>query len=285
MRVVVTGASGFVGRSVCLNLTQSGVSVVGVGRRADPKLDRVEYLRVSDYATLRSTIQGKGYRCIHLAGENVISRVSQAPDAELQQSLHVARGILDCDFESVIYVSSGAVYGDRFPAPRTESDPADLTMAYARLKYETEQIFLARGHGVARLANVYGAGMSEYNVLSHILKQLACDGDLRVRDGAPVRDYVHVHDVAAALVLMARKAARGLFNVGTGVGTSVSQLADLVLASAGQGTRRFVSQEPSKGQPSTLVLDPSRLRVTLGWTARVSLADGLERLVKELRLS
>jgi nucleoside-diphosphate-sugar epimerase len=94
----------------------------------------------------------------------------------------------------------------------------------------------------------------------------------------PVRDYLWVDDAAAGLVSLAAARRGGAFNLGTGVGTSVGELAGKALACAGE-TGRAVEASDAAGQPSYLVLDIADTTAQAGWSPRVALDDGLRRLM------
>jgi UDP-glucose 4-epimerase len=130
---------------------------------------------------------------------------------------------------------------------------------------------------VARISNLYGPGMSEDNVVSAILSQLAAEGPLRILDGSPVRDFLWVEDVVAALQRMVEISCRGVYNVGSGIGTSVRELAQLALACIDQPHRDVVATSQSD-RPSCNIVDISATTRDLGWTPRVALHDGLVRL-------
>jgi UDP-glucose 4-epimerase len=147
------------------------------------------------------------------------------------------------------------------------------------MKHAAEGLVLQRGGVAARLANIYGPGMPATNVLSDILAQLATDGPVKVMDDSPVRDFLWLDDAAAALATMALKSAAGVFNVGTGIGTSIAQLAQTVLAAAGQAGRSVESQRTAQGR-SHLVVDATNTTAVFGWRPAVSLSQGIAALVR-----
>jgi nucleoside-diphosphate-sugar epimerase len=136
---------------------------------------------------------------------------------------------------------------------------------------------------VMRLANVYGPRMSGSNVISEILRQIPNQGDILVADSTPVRDFVWVEDIVEGISKLALmdKAELGeskVYNLGTGVGTSISELAQLVLDLIGQPERRVVSKNPM-GLASSIVLDYSSTTNACGWVPQTSLREGLRSLL------
>ena len=122
--------------------------------------------------------------------------------------------------------------------------------------------------------------MSPETVLSSLLRQIPGRGDLRVRNRSPVRDFVHVEDVARGLADLALSGLEGTFNIATGIGTSVGDLAAYVAKQAGESDREVVAIAPNPA-PSWLVLDPTKMREAMGWKAAIGLLQGVEDLVRE----
>jgi UDP-glucose 4-epimerase len=115
-------------------------------------------------------------------------------------------------------------------------------------------------------------------VLSDILAQLEGAGPLTVRDDRPVRDFIHIDDVTAGILAALRHEAGGIFNLGSGKGVSIGDLARLVLAAAGQPARPVVSQHVS-ARSSHLVLDTAEAATQLGWYPQIPLAEGLHMIL------
>jgi UDP-glucose 4-epimerase len=159
--------------------------------------------------------------------------------------------------------------------PHTEDEPLRPGSDYARLKATIEGILAADPRcRIARLANVYGPGMSPQNIFSAILAQVGGSGPIMVRDLAPVRDYVDARDVARGLADLALVPAQpGAYNLSTGRGTSVEKLARLV------SPRPVVDTAPSN-RSSTLILSPEKARHVLGWAPAYTLEAGVRDLLK-----
>jgi UDP-glucose 4-epimerase len=128
---------------------------------------------------------------------------------------------------------------------------------------------------------VFGPGETNPHVLPDILTQVREGGALRLGNLDARRDYVHARDVADALVRLGTyDGAETVFNVGTGVGTSVREL----VAALGKVLDRSlrIEQDPAKVRPVErmhLVANAARARQELGWTPRLTLQDGLRDLV------
>ncbi len=221
---------------------------------------------------------------VHLAEENSLQAAHQAGEEHLERSAGRLRGLERSGrFARIVYASSAAVYGDESPLPRRPDEPVEPRTIYARAKLLCEQVVLG-AHGVAlRFANIIGPGMSANSVLSQVLAQIPGGGDLRVRDDSVVRDFLWCGDMAACVAAVARSRVSGVFNVGSGQGCSVRELARLALAAAGESHRRVVS-ELQPARVSTLVLDIAATRAAFGWNPQVRLDAAVTEILESARV-
>lgn len=272
MKIVVTGASGFLGRALMGKLNHAGIEVVGVSRHASPGL-----LQVVSYADAPS-----GDVLIHLAEASDRHLAEVNGTAYERVTLGTLESLLGKGFDRIVYTSSAALYGDERELLCRVGDPLRIVDTYTRLKYASEQAVLGTKGVVARLANLYGPGMSGNNVLSAILKQVRLSGPIRVRDVTPVRDFLWVEDAAQALAFMSVGNAVGTFNVGTGLGTSIFELARIVLNAAGQ-TERSVESGDEGSNRSRLVVDIAQTVAEFGWRPTTTLPEGIKILVNVVK--
>jgi nucleoside-diphosphate-sugar epimerase len=268
--IVITGASGFIGRYLHAHLIASGAAVVAVSRK-----NRTGMLHVEDYRH-----SPDGDVLIHLAEEPDRALVNGAGEVYLQTSASLVTALARRKFPRLVYISSGAVYGDKCQHPCKSSDTVVANDVYSRAKLINEDIVLASGGAVARLANVYGEGMAASNVISDIIAQIPTADSLKVRDETPIRDYLHVNDLVQSLEKFASSDYCGVINIATGVGTSVRRVAEIALSAAGQAGRQIVSSGSMKRPVSTNILDITETNSVLGWTPRIGLVDGLTELVQ-----
>jgi UDP-glucose 4-epimerase len=268
MRVVITGASGFLGSAVAGILTLAGVGAIRISRQDIPGV-----VRVANYAD-----SPRGDVLIHLAEINNRSRVNQlAVEYELEMSATL-HALLKKGYEKVIYASSSVIYGDEVDTPRIESDPVSAIDTYTRVKLVSEQSVLSCGGVVARLANIYGPGMPAQNVLSDILSQFDKNDPITLQDISPVRDFLWIEDAAEAIMKMATERVQGVFNIGSGIGTSIGELAKMLLEQAKQSQRQIISRRIS-AKPSYNVLDITKAKQNLQWQPSISLNEGLRCLL------
>jgi UDP-glucose 4-epimerase len=275
--IVVTGGSGFLGRAVVRRLAEAGHRVTRVTRREVAPQPSVTDLRIADYRDLPERMEAS--TLIHAGEPADIGAAQAAGEGHIRHMQGFLDALLSRGFARFVYISSAVVFGDEIQTPRREGEPIAPRGIYAKGKASCEAHVLAHGGVVARLSNLFGPGMARNTLIGDVLAQIPGDGPLRLRDEAPVRDYVFIEDAAQAIVACATKPVSGIVNVGSAVGTSAGALARKALELAGETTRPVVATAAS-GRPSHLVLDISQSKEKLDWQPRVSLEAGLDRMMK-----
>jgi nucleoside-diphosphate-sugar epimerase len=269
MRVVVTGASGFIGRGLLAHLRRDGVDVVGVSRR---EVDGI--LRVDDYSTAPG-----GDVLVHLAETADVGLVNRLGDTYRGELRSVRQALLDKNYSKIVYVSSAVLYGTSNSGLFTEDDPVSCFDTYSLAKRDSELDFLNVGATILRVGNVYGNAMSDKNVVSAILGQLKGRAPIRLREVASVRDFLWINDFVIAVATCVSCRCPGVFNVGSGAGVSILDLATHVLDIANQNGREVVAIDSSAAS-NRRVLDIRKFTEKTGWAPEVSLQDGLRKLLE-----
>jgi len=278
VKATITGASGFLGRALVDACAEAGVAVRAVSRQPGSVRPGVETLLLEDYACLPEPRDG-GEMLFHLA------QPSRAPAAQdVREAVHVMKRLATLGYSRMVYASSARVYGDQVAFPRREDEAVTAIGHYEEMKLTCEAVADGAQGISARLANLYGATQSAETVIGRILAQIPGSGDLKLWTMTPVRDFCWVDDCAKAMLALAAINARGIFNVGTGIGTPIGTLARLALDTAGETVRHIWEESP--GAPaSTLVLDIDRISETADWEPVTSLTQGLKiALAKRLSI-
>jgi len=265
--VSISGAAGFLGSHLTTHLKTKDIKVIPVSRRKLPGMHHVD-----DY----SETPGQNV-LVHLAEEPDRGKVNDLGEAYVKDSARVVK-VLSGRFQRVIYVSSAVVYGDKNEGFCKVGMPVFGSDFYSRSKIMNEQIVLEGGGCVARLSNLFGAGMSTNNVLSDIIFQVPGEGPLQVRDNTPVRDFLPVSDACSALSRILDGNYTGIVNVGSGVGISINDLAKQILSLAGEEDREVIATKPSK-EVSKIVLDISETLKNIGWSPDSNFKDQLGQLM------
>ena len=275
LKVVVTGASGFMGAYVLQALSEyRNIEVIAVTRK-----EISGYCRVSDYS--ESPV---GDVLIHLAENNDRAKVAKVGLKYQEEVLATLGVLLKKGYRRVVYSSSGVLYGDSVTQAHLTSDPIKIDDTYSYIKRLSELAVLKLPGGVVvRPSNIYGPRMSQNNVISNILRQIPGTGALKVFDTNPVRDFVWALDAAEGIVLLAlgsfkKGNGKAIYNLGTGLGTSIGDLASMALQIAGQADRPVIAKQLSK-IASNLLLDFSHTTSTCGWKPKTTLKQGLLHLL------
>ena len=304
LKVLVTGGAGFIGSHLVERLAAQGHRVAVVddlsgGSRANvgvlagaPGVDFVE----GDFAgdqVLAKLVPGSDV-VVHLAAK--VGVASSVRDPGLVHEVNVNRTLRllgACAKEKVgrvVLASSAAVYGNAPPPVSEDAPPAPLS-PYAASKVACEAYCRAFQGSydlpsvVLRFMNVYGPRMGDaYGAVMPEFARRAEEGTPLVvqGDGGQTRDFVHVGDVVEAMTLaMTVEGAVGrVFNVGTGVPTSIARLAEMFLAAGGR-PGGGVSHAPSReGDIRESYADTSRARHVLGFVAKTKLSDGVPEFLE-----
>ncbi|HUF38968.1 MAG TPA: NAD-dependent epimerase/dehydratase family protein, partial [Anaerolineales bacterium] len=193
----------------------------------------------------------------------------------------------DVGVKRVVFISSGAVYGDQARQPLAETSKPDPRSPYAVSKLAAEYYVRTIGAlwGIEticlRVFNAYGPGQhlppSHPPVIPNMLRQAVGNGTVIVHgDGGQTRDFVYVDDVMRAMVAAAtaQNVDREIVNVGSGVETSIAELAQVILRVTASGAEIVHSPRTGPGV-GRLCADLTRARQLLGYQPRVELEEGL----------
>ena len=303
MKILVTGGAGFIGSHVVDRCVEAGHGVAVVDDLSSGQRQQVNTaarLHVVDIRTpaLDDVFRGEAPEAVlHLAAQASVGRSVANPLLDAEINVLGSLNLLECARRAgtrrFVYISTGgAGYGDTDVVPTPESHPTRPVSPYGTSKVAAE-LYLGCWealHGlsgvVLRLANIYGPRQNphgEAGVIAIFTDRLLRGEPCIINgDGLQTRDYVYVGDVAeAALRALERPQVTGPVNIGTGVETTVVALFEALRAAFGHGESRHGPARP--GEQRRSLLDASRARQVLGWTARVGLDEGLRRTVAAAR--
>jgi UDP-glucose 4-epimerase len=289
VRTAVTGGAGFIGSNLVDALVARGDEVVVVDDLSFGKREHLNPAAAFVERDIREGIDLDGVEvCFHLAAQTDVQTSVREPatDAEVNVlgTIRVAEAAQRAGARIVFTSTGGAIYGE-CEGPAAEGSPRRPLAPYGIAKLCAEEYLAGwnRIHGsshvVCRLANVYGPRQDaslEGGVVAVFLDRLR-RGDETVifGDGLQTRDFVFVGDVVEALLAAAGHEG-GVFNIGTGVETSVLALHRACAEAAGHPVDP--RHEPARlGDVRRSVLDVSLAARELGFRARTSLGEGLTR--------
>jgi len=300
-KALVTGGLGFIGRHLVRALLdcEKDVTVLDSGATAhDRALPAGVNLARADIRNPEQVKQAfsSADLVFHLAGNSsgTLSVLDPRFDFETNAlgTFNVLEGVVAARARRLVYVSSASVYGVPRRFPMDEDHPTRPFMPYGASKLAGELAALAQFHAlelpvvVGRPFCVYGPGEDLDIALVEVSRYLRWHLNDRpvavVGDGdRKTRDFVHVSDVVAALLLLADRAPAGeVYNIGSGDETSMCELVSIIADVTGRPASIAEISDVTQ-DTYRLVADISKLRA-LGFEPRVSLVDGARALAAEL---
>ena len=302
-RVLVTGGAGFIGSHAADVLLADRYAVEIVDDLSSGKLANVpdgatlHRLDIRSDDAARLVREGGFDAIVHLAAQMDVRRSVADPlfdaDVNVRGTLNLLEAVRSSSKRPrfVFASTGGAIYGDHTSPPNDETTPKEPDSPYAVSKLAAEHYlaYFARIHGLEtlslRFANVYGPRQDphgEAGVVAIFCSRLLAGEPLTVfGDGLQTRDYVNVIDVADAIRRALHVRLEGppridarAFNIGTGVATSVLELASTLKRASGIDVPiHFAPRRPGEQQDSFVRVE--RARAELSWTPRVALEEGL----------
>ncbi|MBI4135106.1 MAG: NAD-dependent epimerase/dehydratase family protein [Candidatus Sungbacteria bacterium] len=297
MRVLVTGGAGFIGSHLTERLIKEGHQVMILDDFSTGSEDFVpddvliERIDIHDWKKVETAFgRFKPEAVFHLAAQ--IDIRSAFPDAKryATDSMNILQWSKKYGVERFIFSSSAAVYGNNQNLPVSENEPAVPASAYGRSKQNFEQHLLSEHlqEGmkavVLRYANVYGprqGSVGEGGVVAVFCKALAKGASLGINgSGEQTRDFIFVEDVVELNVLALKSEKRqAVYNVSTGIETSINKLAEMLIALSGKRVGVAHGAEVA-GEVERSALDNRLVQQELGWEPKVALREGLEKTWK-----
>jgi UDP-glucose 4-epimerase len=307
VKTVVTGGAGFIGSHLVDALAARGDEVLVLDDFSSGKRENlagaldggvaVTELDVSDAGAVLAAIEGFGPQSVfHLAAQIDVRRSMADPGFDARLNVVGTVNILEAAARSgvsrLVFTSTGgAIYGEGADRPDelpfAETAPCEPFSIYGQSKLAAEGYIDLYSRtrelpgGVVRLGNIYGPRQdpaTEAGVVA-IFCALGRDGGRPTvfGTGEQTRDYVYVADVVDAVLAMEGTSERGPINVGTGVETSVIELAERVGAAFGREDFEPIPAPARLGEVERTFLDTDTAAERIGWRAERTIDSGLEQ--------
>lgn len=290
-KAVILGASGFIGINLARTMAEQGFELVCFARYASEHWPAGSIIILGDLATPPRQLLAamEGSIVFHLASSARPTAATDMAVAEIEANLMATVSLLEAtkgvDCRWVFSSSGGTVYGQTDAAQISEEHANVPISSYGTVKLAIERYFsLYRSlHGVdsviARISNPFGPYQSAakgQGLIAALFDRIASRTPVEVwGDGQNIRDYVYIDDVTQALILLGLRGSAGeVYNVGSGVGTSVIELATKI--SAILRVPAELVYAPARGvDVRRNVLDIQKIQRDLGWRPVHTLDEGV----------
>lgn len=304
MKCVVLGGGGFIGSAIVDRLLRDGHTLrvferprVGRFREFSPH-EPVEWMTGDFMNThdVNDALDGMD-AVLHLVSNTLPKTSNDAPVFDVQSNLvstlRMLETMVDRGIGRIVFISSGGtVYGNPVYLPVDELHPTNPQVSYGITKLAIEKYLhlFEKIHGIKatilRVANPYGGRQrpeTAQGAVSVFLHRALSQQPIEIwGDGSVTRDYIYIDDVAEAFArAVAYSGAKSVFNIGSGVGTQLNELVNIIEEVLGKPVeRRYLPARPFDVPVS--ILSNALARDELQWTPRVSLRDGIARTAKWL---
>ena len=301
---LVTGGAGFIGSHLVEALVSDGFKVRVLDSLVKGKKQSIQYLidrgkvefiegdvRCRD--AVDRAVKGCDY-VFHLAAIQIMESMNspeECIDVNIKGSYNIFRSALEHGVKRVIYSSSSSVYGDPKQLPMGEESGYNIVEPYGAAKLMGEHLlkFLStKGlqYNALRYFNVYGERQAAHGyyttVIIYFIKRIL-NNEPPVIDGKGDQsmDFTHVSDVVRAnLLAMRSRHCNDVFNVGTGVSTSIKELADILIEALGANVKPiFRDREVIVNRRQA---DTAKAEKLLGFKAKVNVKDGLTKVARAI---
>lgn len=285
-RVVITGASGFIGSFLAESIS-STYEVLAICRKeaALPRKVRQVVCDVLKDPSSLERILKKGDIVVHLACSTFPAISEINPDKDIQENVNGGNKLLKvCQEKEVgkfIFLSSGGtIYGNGLDQKK-ETDPLLPQNTYGRMKVMLEEFIGASGLPclILRPSNIYGRRrIAENQMLGAIdvfLHKILQNQPIKMwGNGENIRDYLYINDLVNFIILSLKDDVCGTFNVGTGVGTSLNNIVEMIEMVTGR--KAYIERLPIRdNEVRANVLDISKAR-NIGWKPKYNLEEGVK---------
>lgn len=296
-RVLVTGATGFIGRHSLPRLLESGYEIHAVGGQRAPETPgrdiawhQANLLEPGEITLLIEKIRPT--HLLHFAWYAVPGKYWTAPEnlAWVRATINLMQVFSDHGGARAVMAGSCAEYDWKFDYCSELFTPCRPATLYGACKQAT-QILLdgwSRQTGISgawgRIFFLYGPGEHPSRLVPSVINSLLRNEPARCTHGNQVRDFMHVEDVAGAFVALLNSDARGAVNIASGTAVPLRQVIHSI---AGQMNKRELIQlgavPAPAGEPAALIADVGRLRDEVGFRPRYELEQGIARIIEHMR--
>lgn len=306
-KIIVTGASGYIGGQISISLREAGHQVIGIDLNPAPEHLINQYTRFhqvdfSSDTALQTILEHRPDAIIHCAGTSLVGPSINNPQEYYNNNVVKTLKLLDMVVAKLpnirfIFSSSAAVYGVPIMTPCHEVDPCEPISPYGESKLMVEQAMASyrRAYGLNYVAFRYfnacgadssrrhGQAVGATHIIAKVLesiknnKEFILNGtDYQTKDGTCIRDYIHVEDVARAHVLaLDSKIPSGVYNLSSNEGSSNK---DIIVSAEAITSRtvNVVNGPAREGDPAVLTASSAKFTEVAGEWKKYTLTDTIK---------
>ena len=299
MKYVVTGGAGFIGSYIVKLLINEGHSVEvidnlhkGTKKNIEEIFNQINFHCIDirnkkDVQNVMKGCDGVFHEAALTSAPESFKNPQEYFDVNVKGTENVFEGAKKENLR-VVYASSSSIYGNVHKIPIREDSQKSPINPYGKTKLSDEIIakkYYEEGLEIIglRYFNAYGKGQtgSYAGVITKFLENMYLNKSLTINgDGNQIRDFIHVKDVARAnIISMNSKIKTGFFNVGTGIGTSINNLAKIMM-NISKYEKEPIHVTSLDGDVKISQADTDMIFSSLNWSAKIDLSEGLENLIK-----
>lgn len=304
-KVVVTGGAGFIGSHLSHRLAQLGYYVVILDNLIRGRYENIKELvdekkatfikeDIRNHALVRDILKGAKY-VFHEAAVCInysLTHAEECIDINVDGSFNVFKAASETGVDKLVFASSASVYGNPIYLPMDEGHPLNPITPYCVSKIAGEyflKIFGSQGlkYNILRYFNVYGPRQSVdafyTSVIINFMKKVREESaPIICGDGSQSMDFVNVHDVVEANVLAAKSDVGGeVFNVGSGMSTSIKELAEIIIKLFNKNLEPVYEKE-LKIIVRRRQAEISKMKKLFKFEPKVGLEDGLKEVANDI---
>ncbi len=299
MKIVVTGAAGFIGSNIVEELVRNGNEITAVDNLHTGSEENLK--KVNEKIKFVKSDSGEFFKNCEERYDAICHQGIYSSSPMYKENPHLTSKIVDefislleyCrkkDIEKVVYASTSSIYNGHNP-PHTEEMTPFIKDYYTEGRYSMERIgeLYNQMYGInvvaLRYLSVYGPHEKSKGKYANLISQflwsmLKDEAPVVYGDGLQRRDFTYVKDVVDTNILGLEKDISGIFNVGTGVSTTINEMIEIVNNKLGKQIETKYVENPIKNYVQITKAETTKSKEELGFEAKISLEEGIGKLIE-----